>query len=59
MTEVSIVGLDLANRVFQVHGANADGSIAFRRKLSRGKLLAFFATLPPCLVAMEAWATAH
>lgn len=33
MKEVSIVGLDLAKRVFQARGARADGSVAFRRKL--------------------------
>ena len=59
MAEVTIVGLDLAKRVFQVHGATADGGVAFRKKLSRGQVLAFFADLPPCVVAMEACATAH
>lgn len=34
MGEVSIIGLDLAKNVFQVHGAGADGSVVFRRKLS-------------------------
>lgn len=52
MKEVTIVGLDLAKRVFQVHGATADGSVAFRKKLSRGQLLAFFSSLPSCIVAM-------
>lgn len=59
MTEIAIVGLDLANRVFQVHGATAAGSVAIRKKLSRAQVLAFFADLPPCVVAMEACATAH
>lgn len=59
MTEVTIVGLDLAKRVFQVHGATADGGVAVRKKLSRGQVLVFFADLPPCVVAMEACATAH
>jgi transposase len=59
MKEVSIVGLDLAKRVFQAHGARADGSAVFRRKLSRGQVLAFFTGLPTCVVAMEACATAH
>lgn len=47
MTEVAIVGLDLAKRVFQAHGATADGRVAFRKKLSRGQVLAFFTGLPP------------
>lgn len=59
MEEVTIVRLDLAKRVFQVHDASADGGVAFRRRLLRGQLLACFAGLPRCMVAMEAWATAH
>ena len=59
MGEVSIVGLDLAKHVFQVHGAGADGSVAFRRKLPRAKVLPFFAAQRRCLVAMEACASSH
>jgi len=59
MEDVSIVGLDLAKRVFQVHGAALDGRVLCRKKLSRGQLRPFFAQLPPCVVAMEACATAH
>ncbi|PRY83572.1 IS110 family transposase [Donghicola tyrosinivorans] len=59
MTEIAIVGLDLAKRVFQVHGATAAGGVAIHKKLSRAQVLAFFADLPPCVVAMEACATAH
>lgn len=59
MYQISIVGLDLAKRVFQVHGAGADGRVLFRNKLSRGQLLPFFANLSTCVVAMEACSTAH
>lgn len=59
MGDVSIVGLDLAKRVFQVHGAALDGRVACRKKLSRGQLRPCFAQLPACVVAMEACATAH
>jgi transposase len=59
MDQISIVGLDLAKRVFQVHGAGADGRVLFRKKLARGQLLPFFANLSRCVVAMEACATAH
>ena len=59
MEEVSIIGIDLAKRSFQVHGARADGSVAYRRKLSRGKLLSFLASQPRSTVAMEACASAH
>ena len=43
MEEVSIIGIDLAKNSFQLHGARADGSVAYRKKLSRGKLLSFLA----------------
>ena len=59
MGEVGIIGLDLAKNVFQVHGAGSDGSVVFRRKLSRLQLLRFLAEQPPCMVAMEACASAH
>ena len=59
MEEVSIIGIDLAKRSFQMHGARPDGSVAYRRKLSRGKLLSFLASQPGCTVAMEACASAH
>lgn len=59
MSEVNIVGVDLAKRVFQVHGAKADGSVKFRKKLSRAQFLPFLAKVPACVVAMEACATSH
>ena len=59
MEQVNIIGIDLAKRSFQLHGARADGSVAFRRKVSREKLLHFLAALPRCAVAMEACASAH
>lgn len=59
MEQVSIIGIDLAKRSFQLHGARADGAVVFRKKLSREKLLGFLALQPPCLLAMEACASAH
>ena len=59
MEQVNIIGIDLAKRSFQLHGARSDGSVAFRRKVSREKLLYFLAALPRCVVAMEACASAH
>lgn len=57
--EVSIVGVDLAKQVFQVHGSAADGRVLFRKKLSRTQFSKFMASLSPCVVAMEACGTAH
>jgi hypothetical protein len=59
MEKATIIGIDLAKHVFQVHGACADGSVAFRKKISRLKLLPFLSSQPRCVVAMEACAGAH
>ena len=59
MAQVSTIGLDLAKNVFQVHGIDAQGKVLVRRPLRRAEVLPFFAKLSPCLVGMEACATAH
>ena len=59
MSEITTIGLDLAKRVFQVHGVDEAGTAVVRKRLRRGQVLGFFAGLPPCLVGMEACATAH
>jgi transposase len=59
MEKVSIIGLDLAKRRLQAHGARADGGVAFRKTLSRDRVLAFLAERPRCVVAMEACGSAH
>ena len=47
MDKISVIGLDLAKNVFQVHGANAQGKKLLSRRLKRAEVLEFFATLPP------------
>ena len=59
MEQVIIIGIDLAKNSFQLHGARADGSVAFRKKVSRAKLLDFVAEQPRATVAMEACGGAH
>ena len=59
VTTIATIGLDLAKSWFQVHGADAQGRLVLRKKLARGKVRAFFASLPPCLVGMEACGSAH
>ena len=53
------VGLDLAKTAFQVHAVDANGEVVVARKIARGRLVAFFAQLPQCMVVMEACASAH
>ena len=59
MTEITTIGLDLAKKSFQVHGIDASGKVIVHRAFRRDRVLGFFAKLPPCLVGMEACATAH
>jgi transposase len=53
------VGIDLAKQVFQVHGVDYQDKVVLRKQLRRNQLLSFFATLPPCLIGMEACGGAH
>jgi transposase len=57
--DVSTIGLDIAKSVFQVHGTNAAGEVVVRRQVKRAQVLKFFASLPPCLIGIEACASAH
>ena len=57
--KISAVGLDIAKRVFQLHGVDAAGKAILLRRLQRSEVLAFFKALPPCLVGIEACGTAH
>ncbi len=59
MALVATVGLDIAKTVFPVHGVDATGQTVIRRRLSRGRVLAFFERLAPCLVGIEACSTSH
>jgi transposase len=59
MGEVSTIGLDIAKSVFQVHGVDADGAVVIRKRISRAKVLEFFAAVRPCLVGIEACPSAH
>lgn len=57
--QATTIGIDLAKSVFQVHGVEAAGKVVIARQLRRGQLIEFFRKQAPCLVGMEACATAH
>ena len=57
--QVTTIGLDIAKSVFQVHGIDAPEKVVVRKQLRRRQVLEFFKALPPCLIGMEACATAH
>jgi transposase len=57
--EICTIGLGIAKRVFQLHVVDAVGKIIVKRPLRRSQVFDFFGKIPPCLVGMEACATAH
>jgi Transposase len=57
--KITTVGIDLAKNVFQVHAVDERGRAVLRKQLRRDQMTAFFANLPPCLIGMEACASAH
>src|SRR6202171_5737648 len=57
--QITTIGLDIAKNVFQIHGIDAKEKVVVRKQLRRSKVIAFFEALPPCLVGMEACASAH
>ena len=59
MSNIATIGLEIAKSVFQVHGVNSTGEVVVRRKLTRGRVLAFFESLPRCLVGFEACSSSH
>jgi transposase len=59
MKKISTIGLDLAKRVFQVHGVNDQGEVIVQKQLVRSEMITWFSKLAPCLVGIEACATSH
>jgi transposase len=57
--QITTIGLDIAKNVFQVHGIDAAEKVVVRKQLRRGQVMAFFQGLSPCLVGIEACASAH
>src|SRR5271166_3105019 len=59
MKTVTVIGLDIAKSVFQVHGIDAAGKPVIRKQLKRARVIPFFAKLPSCVVGIEACASSH
>ena len=56
---ISVLGIDLAKRIFQLHGVDQAGRVVARKKVTRAKLMAFVAQLEPCLIGLEACGGSH
>ena len=57
--KITTVGIDLAKNVFQLHGVDELGKAVLRKQLRRAQVTVFFGNLPPCVIGMEACASAH
>jgi transposase len=59
MSNIKVLGIDLAKNVFQIHGTDAKGKCVIRKRLSRAKLMEFVANFPPAIISIEACGGAH
>lgn len=59
MSNIKVLGIDLAKDVFQLHGTDAKGKRVLKKRLSRPKLIEFMSQLSPCLIGVEACGGAH
>jgi transposase len=57
--KITIIGIDLAKAVFQIHGVDERGKVAVRKQLKRSEMSRYFANLETCLIGMEACGSAH
>lgn len=51
---ITTIGIDIAKRIFQLHGVNKNGKTILKKKLMQEQVLSFIANLPRCLVGIEA-----
>ncbi len=56
---ITTLGIDLAKNVFQLHGVDARGRAVLSRRVKRNQLVHTVASLPPCVIGMEACGSAH
>lgn len=59
MKEVTVVGIDLAKNVFQIHAVDSNHRTIICKTLRRTQLLRYFSNLKCCLIGMEACGSAH
>ena len=59
MKDISVIAIDISKRVFQLHGVNERREQVLKQKLSRERVLEYFANLKPCTVVMESCGGSH
>ena len=53
--QITTLGIDLAKNGSQLHGVDARGRAVVSRRVTRSQLMDTVASLPPCVIGMEAW----
>lgn len=56
---IKILGIDLAKTIFHVYGVDDRGQRVISKRLKRDALPTYLATLPRCIIAMEACGSSH
>lgn len=59
MTNITLLAIDLAKTVFQLHGVDEKGNCVLKKRIKRDELLKTICSLAPAIVAMEACGSAH
>ena len=58
-TPIAVLGIDLGKNSCSLAGMDAAGSVVMRKRMTRDAIVTFAATLPTCIIAMEACCAAH
>ena len=59
MNKISVLGIDLAKNIFQLHGIDEHGEVVLQKSVKRSQLIPLLATLSPCLIGIEACGAMH
>lgn len=59
MNNTTLIAIDIAKSVFQLHGVDDKGNCVFKKRVNRNQLMEAVSLHAPCTIAMEACGTAH
>jgi len=56
---IKALGIDIAKRVFQLHGVDAHGKTVLKKRVGQVQFISIIANLPPCLIGIESCSGSH
>ncbi len=59
MSNIKVIGIDLAKSIFQLHGTDSKGKTMLKKRLTRVKMIELLSNTPPCLIGIEACGSSH